>query len=438
MSIDKYIKKVKQTGLYTSLSGKLHPGSFLYLWILLPVYIMVRETLIALSRPAEQRLYIILRLFYVPLYTGTFVTLGKLSVAAALIVLIVNFKKSSERLKKPWVILFALLLLWGGVCTLFSDFPLSAWNGSYDRCNGYKSYFFFASVFLFAYFTDRTENKLKVLRFFTYMGTLMSVLMLAQIADVPFISQIFIYKASAVLFNSNHLGYLLTMTVLTSMGLYLFTSDPVQLILTGFQFFTLCKNNTFGSFLGVWAAVPFAYLVYIMSGRRPSLKSFYPVFALALVSFTCSDIVIKNFKTLGSDVKEIKNKTKKSGSAGSGRMSLWRVAVKRIKMRPLLGWGPEGFQFSFPDDYQHKPHNEYLEYCAFLGFPGLLLYVSSLVTILVNRLKNITAVDTAVLISGIAVFGYLVQAFFGNVVFYTSPYFFMLIGFAAGELKQIK
>lgn len=119
-------------------------------------------------------------------------------------------------------------------------------------------------------------------------------------------------------------------------------------------------------------------------------------------------------------------------SAGTGRMTLWIDTIDKIKHSPIFGYGPEGLYFKFGDKLMTDwPHNEYLQYAAFFGIPGLIFYISSLFSLAKKRLSELKKLDTTTIIAIGVIIAYLFSALFGNTMFYTSPFFFTFFGLVA-------
>jgi putative inorganic carbon (HCO3(-)) transporter len=85
---------------------------------------------------------------------------------------------------------------------------------------------------------------------------------------------------------------------------------------------------------------------------------------------------------------------------------------------PVIGSGPDTFEFAFPDDAQgfldasfDTAHNEYIQILVTHGILGLLSYLVFLGGVLLTSVKY--AFKNPILMAVLAAFtGYLVQAFF--------------------------
>ena len=76
---------------------------------------------------------------------------------------------------------------------------------------------------------------------------------------------------------------------------------------------------------------------------------------------------------------------------------------------------------------QDRPHNEFIQIAASLGIPALVFYVVALFKQFKLIINNIDKVDISVVSLNTIIFTYLVSSFFGNTMFYTSPFYFMIL-----------
>ena len=114
--------------------------------------------------------------------------------------------------------------------------------------------------------------------------------------------------------------------------------------------------------------------------------------------------------------------------AGHGRWELWTITVDYIIDRPFLGYGCEGIA-DILSDYTEisSAHCEPLTYAAFFGIPAALLYTAGCVSAILSGLRGQNH-DCSARIAGYAALGYFVSSLFGVAMFYTVPFFFILMG----------
>jgi len=158
------------------------------------------------------------------------------------------------------------------------------------------------------------------------------------------------------------------------------------------------------------------------------------------------------------DVKNILADPSSNAAQASGtyRWTLWTEAIHLIRQHPFFGYGPDttgilmlrdGIVLSNGVDASDRVHNEYLQYAVSIGIPGLLAWLAFLFMSLrqaipplfrvqeQNRTKGRTdAIEASVV--ACAALTYLVSAFFGNSLTYTTPFLFLLLGRCAAEARR--
>lgn len=126
---------------------------------------------------------------------------------------------------------------------------------------------------------------------------------------------------------------------------------------------------------------------------------------------------------------------------GSHRIWIWRITLRLIYEKPILGCGPDNLweglvQNCTEETYEFarktyvaidKAHNEYLHIAATLGIPVLICYLAFIALILFPKIK--LAINNKVnFIICLSIISYLVQAFFNISTIGVAPLFWMLLG----------
>lgn len=379
-------------------------------------------------------------------YQGLFYTFGFLCLIAAFFKLYRSASNPGKIIRESaWFPLFALLLLWSLVCTFTADDPAGQFLGGTYLRDGLCSYLIYGAVFICSSAISDTDSKRKILILFTSVVSFLCTVMFLQFLNIEFLLRAFPSKRAVVFNQFNHFGYVLAMSILAVFGLFLFGKEKKQralfLLEFAFQMAALIYNDTFGSYLAVLITLPIIYLFYYLRKNRFHWKDFLPVVFVLLLSFANSkglfqsgNSVSSNFQVLSGDISNIITNAPEAASAGTSRFTLWKDTLERIRRRPIFGFGPAGFVGKNAIHNNDSPHNEYLQIAGFLGIPGLLLYLSALVCLAVNRLKHLRTIDGMTVICAGPVIAYLISACFGNPVFNTYPYFWMFLGFVAGPL----
>jgi len=115
--------------------------------------------------------------------------------------------------------------------------------------------------------------------------------------------------------------------------------------------------------------VGFAWLLFSKEQVKVKKYSLLFMFTLLILAFFMLSIKIEHQR-----------------QTASGRIILWQQSVKLITARPVLGWGPETFQFAFPPyiskEYEQKvsrktiidnAHNLFLHSAASFGLPATVV-----------------------------------------------------------------
>ena len=387
-------------------------------------------------------------------YRKLFVIFGLITLAWAVICVLFSWRRIADRdsLKKsPWFYILLSLFVWALVCSLMSDDLLRAFFGNSMLFDGLFSYMIYGAVFICASMIRTEARRKALLRCFSVMAVLTAIIMLMAEGGNAFLRACMPSKRAVVFIQFNHFGYVLCMGIMALAGLYLFDRKAkkgikgVYLIALGVLVQALLVNDTFGCYVAVVVAIPVIYLFYGLSGSRIRFAALLPVLVFIGISAINylgigqqSSALSGNVAQLGTDIQNIATGSEAAAQAGTLRFVKWMDTIKRIGERPIFGFGPEGFYGANAITESDAPHNEYLQIAGYLGIPGLLLYLSALVSLAVHHFRNIKRLDPMVLaVSGVSV-GYLISASFGVPVFNTAPFLWIFLGLttAVGEAEE--
>lgn len=417
------------------------------LWIFSPVCIMIKSVFLN----NHDVVYYYINRF--ELGVSWYILLQQIGLLGCLLMLLVIIKKlvdtsglKSQRKElvynhKPAFILLCLLS-WAILSTAFSEnFRLSL-HGSEYRHDGLISYIAYTGLFFCGYISNEKQIFLKALNWFVWTSSLLAFLMLI---DIEYINRLFTFHPnSAVFYNINHFAYYLCMAIMSSVALYMIknNSDPQR------KQFMLCfivlvaslvKNRSFGPYLAVVAGI-FFILVSVILYNRNYIKDIVIIISIFAITSLIMNILygvigVEIIKLI-SGINDIIQETETAGKAGSGRWEIWTHGLKFITEKPIFGYGPEnlGARYLAEGISHDRPHNEFIQIAASLGVPALIFYLLALLrnfsTLFINR-KSLTI--TIITLNAIIV-AYLVSSFFGNTMFYTSPFYFMLLGITMGNI----
>ena len=455
--------KIKQIRQIKSISGLLDYISdrglakasavLLYIWILAPLVAIIvnllSNNLVNLESsafmPGQKALYIIL------LQTGY---LGCLIGLAVFIKSIYNAKQTAVRfkdyVKKHIVqILLFLMLLWSIMsCLLSEDFNRSFY-GTFYRKDGLLTYFAYCGIFCCGYAVRTTKHVRSLLYVFAAAAVILSAFALkdSRMIDLA----LGLSRNAAIFLNTNHFGYYICLAIMCT-GMLFITEKGVFRKSIFIVFFAvmvaaLIKNDSFGPYLAVSVGL-LSLLILTLWLKRQYLKwvlAAVGVFAVASILMTLIGYPVFNeFGKMTSDMGDIIKNTDDAATAGSYRWELWVNGSRFITEKPLFGYGPEnlGEQYGPVLKYfSDRPHNEIIQFAASLGIPAAVFYISALTAHFVKYIKMRKQVSMVTIGICCALVAYLVSSMVGNTMYYTTPYFFMILGFSIlnkpeGELLQ--
>lgn len=244
-------------------------------------------------------------------------------------------------------------------------------------------------------------------------------------------------NVTAVFFNSNHYGYYIMITLLTSALLYAYGKNTILQVLTAAcgvaATMALILNNTLGAFLASLFVLTL-FVIYCLIMDRAHLKQSLVILGIfllitILMSFR-HNTIFSSLLVLSDDIAMIAENPLEADSAGSSRWRLWKGTVQHMPEHPLVGFGVEGLLSLYGIG---TPHNEFLQYAAFFGIPVMLYYIAACAVVLWRVFRSHKQMSDVTMICFFVSIGYLASSFFGVAIFYTTPFFYILLGMTYAE-----
>lgn|GEM_PF-1204623 len=388
---------------------------------------------------------------------------GYVSIIFTLLIRYKRFsEKSQEESEKKWIsknlpfLFLGAVVVWAILSTLFSSNMEISFFGDYYRKEGLLTIGAYAGIFTGMLSIHDEKLKLGIIQIFVCAATILGIVVILQYYGLPLKSEVFQLNINndrafilwaGIFHNINHYGYYLSLAVMATGGLFIFEIRKGWLLIYGLAYslltWVLVANNTFGSFLGVAAALVVTTGAFFYRKEKIK-KSFLLLLVFFAITLTVNGImgqVGKNVNTLTVDMKEIAQSSNEKASeenidlaktAGSGRWQLWVGALKIMEQKPLLGTGPDNMATSYADLglQWDRPHNEYLQIGASFGIPALIFYLLALIFGYAYGFKHLKELSKSLVIAFSACTGYLFSALFGNTMYYTYPYFLIFLAIA--------
>ena len=346
--------------------------------------------------------------------------------------------------QEPWHFLLLAMLCWALLSAICAKDIGTSLGGNLYRFDGFESYVIYAAIMGCAFIITTSHKKRLLFILLVIVADFLAIGQFGTEQNWMLFCQIYPGLRTTLFFQFNHYGYFLNMAIVTIAGLITYDQRPryrlfyiISIIL---QMYTLIVNDTFGAYLGMLVGLLGVCILFWIREKRWDWFVITPLLFLMILSVLSSLGYIsssaeynigENFRVLFGDVDKIAHHSSSMGSAGTGRMGLWMAAFDAIKERPLLGYGPDSDVIAFTGT--DRPHNEFIQHALFLGIPALIMYIAALVTLFLHQIKHLRKLNYTVLIAAGVVIGYLAGSMTGNTMFYTTYYFFMMLGFAAGR-----
>lgn len=370
-----------------------------------------------------------------------------------------------------------LVLLWSILSASFSNDPKTCFVGDPYRQDGVLTYGLYALVFITA--MQLSDRHMRCVA--ETLCAVCAVTGIIVITGGKLIPGLFYLENDlrALMFHQyNHYGYFLAVCFPVCFGLILSDEKPGWLLtpVRLAEFWLICNaiafNSVRGSFLAIVAALV-GWNLAVLCGHREKWKKMLLLDILFIATIlglnTGStlldrmDVLVDQLESLFGTAPDIPQATaapqpqvtapQSAAPAGNTAVSsavdhlgserglLWRLGIQFALDRPIFGHGPDNLgplYMAYRADIPDRPHNELIQIAASLGFPALAFYVTAIaahVADFFRFFKKLSVFHLAVFASTGC---YLVSSLFGNTMYYTTPYYFMMLGFGYRIFKEFK
>lgn len=247
-------------------------------------------------------------------------------------------------------------------------------------------------------------------------------------------------KHLATIGNRNFVSTYFSIFLPVTIGGYIFYKNKYCFISSLFIYGALLCTLTRSGYVGFIVASGILLLMLIKEKNKEFFKR-VAVLALAFImifgfiNFTSKGAVANRLGLLGRDVTSFNEKS------GSSRIGIWKLVIKIIEEKPILGTGPDTLDKALPeicgDDYKElgfivdKAHNEFLQIAATMGIPALIVYLIFLLLILRNIIKNINDDKYKILL--LVFVAFVTQSFFNISIISVAAVVWIFFGVMSKE-----
>ncbi len=337
--------------------------------------------------------------------------------------------------------------------TVFSEDIMFSVFGSPSRAGGLLSLLSYSIFAVFLAIFINKDNWKKLFNFLFIVGALASLLGIIQYFNL--FKDVFIsYEGGGTpsfLGNSTFLAIYMLFLAIFSFALFTQEKEKkMKLVYLGaFLLFSLTIIITGSRATYLAMVIAFALFFFFYPKKIKTLK----ITAVSILLITFLVVIFFNLfpqQLAKNDIlTTISNRLSLKAIAKDllgTRLEAWKMTVKAIEYRPILGWGPENFYIGFEKYYNptvpgfqnlwwDRPHNVFLEIAASSGLLALIFYLAFWITLLWQlqkfKRKQGDAIETYLAHGLQAMFiGYLVVLFFNFDGFATYLVSFFFVGYA--------
>lgn len=300
-----------------------------------------------------------------------------------------------------WSLLVFIVILF--FADIFGQYSHKSFFSNFERMEG-----FFTLLILFFYFTVlngvmKTEKIWEnLLNTFLISSVIMAMYALVEKSHgVP--------RLAAQLGNSTYLGIFTLFNIFFAVFLIIRRLDRkndtnsgkfmvigIYVLVALLNLYIFYYTGTRGALLGLFAGMMFIAVLFAFFEKHNRKLKYAGFLILLLVvlsvgglfafrdsSYVKNSQLLSRFSALISAPTDL---TQYFETEGKGRVGIWKLAIKGVGERPLLGWGQESFNYVFnkhytPDLYGQeqwfdRAHNVFLDWLVTGGILGLISYLS--------------------------------------------------------------
>jgi O-antigen ligase len=348
------------------------------------------------------------------------------------------------------------------------NFSYSFWS-KYERMTGVLMHLHLFAFFLVLSSTFKEDDFKKIFGFSVFVAILVSWVALANLKNQTM-------RGGGTIGNESFLGTYLLFNVFFALYLFFKTRDDqflMTLSLISFLFLTFSllmigvnlENLSFSQSLlpllftqgaraakiSFYGGLILLFFLWLVVSKKKILKVFGSFFLLSSLVFSAFVFYSLLTQPEGFFRKFIEREI---GSFG-GRIPVWQGAWKGFLERPLLGWGPENFEFSFIKYYNpcmptsecggeiwyDRAHNIVFDTLVSTGILGMVFYLLIFVAIFYILWKNFLKKKTDFFATGIFTslfIAYFVQNLTVFDMVSSFMVFFLSLSFVASFEKEFE
>mgnify|MGYP006290399789 CR=1 FL=1 len=324
-------------------------------------------------------------------------------ITVAYIILIILNPKYRPKLNTLTKVLLVFLLVSVLSAFLGEDLLNSFWS-KHERMTGLLTWFHLFSFFIVISSVFKRKDWIKLFEISIFVSLVVGAIsLLPRIGYTPLKDRNFDPRGGSTLGNSSFMATYLLFNVFISLWLFLISSKErieewfsdighgnwFRLFAGGsfvFLAITLLLSTGRAAFMAFAAGLVLFFLLKLIFQAKGSLRK---MGIITLIVLMAAGVGVVYFSVQEGD-NTIKRLEAEAGFTLTDRIAVWKIGVKGLEEKPLLGWGPENYNLVFAkhfdsrillpeygaDLWYDRAHNVVVDTLATRGILGLLSYAA--------------------------------------------------------------
>lgn len=387
--------------------------------------------------------------FFFPFITGKAFYFRILVEIAFSAWVVLAFIDKEYRPRFSWIgVAVVAFVAWMGIADLFALNVAKAFWSNFERMEGWILLIHLLGFFFASGAVLRVEKKWRAW-FLTSLGVavIISLYAFLQLSGSAAIHQ-GSTRIDASFGNSAYLAIYLLFTACIAFWLALTEKRPwLKWLLIAFAiveamliFFTETRGTIIGLILGFSVA---ALLTALTAGKRVRT---YAIGTLVIIALLVGSFYLARDSSFVQGNHTLQRLASISLSDGQTRFTLWGMALRGVSTRPLTGWGQEGFNYVFNQEYDpslyqqeqwfDRAHNAFIDWLTAGGIPAFLAYIALFATALVLLWQRSELSRGERIALTAALVGYAVHNLFVFDNLYSYVYFFAILSLIDSQVAR--
>lgn len=404
------------------------------------------------------------------LFRYNLVDLKSISVIVAILgffgLMIYIISKVINRLKLDFFdFLIFLLTLFGIIATIFAINKQVSLMGFWNRHEGLVQIFSYYILFLNCKNINNIKTKEIIVSIILIIIVIQAIYGILQFFDIRSVFGIKIlrnkYYSNGFLTNPNFFGSLMVIGFGVSISLFFFKNeskfDYKYLVLSFFMFMGLLTSGTMSAIVAMFILMLFVIgIIFILKyDLKTMLIKWLIITSLFLLGYKIFSFKDDDYLTtqINKTANEISSTVKGDVKDiyGTGRIYIWRNALKIVPQNLLTGVGIDNFIYAFGEENLidlksglavDKAHNEYLQKLVTEGILSFITYLVLLGTIFIKSciklFKEKKANNYMFIVLFLCFVSYSIQAFFNISVIQVAPLYYIIMGLLVSKFKEVE